>query len=434
MSDDSPGGANEPFDPDAITAHSPNGQPPGPGWWQASDGNWYPPDAQPGALPPPPVRQPEVPPGEGWWKATDGNWYPPKQIEAPDLGSARASSSRWGPPQDRLASADPLVPQISSESTGKALPTEPQISPEPKRQALPSRPPTAAPFEPSPVLGYSGERARLTKPKGKGRLLAAGLAVLAVGGVAIGLLTTRDRNETSVAGVTEEPADTVANTSSIPTTSTPIVTTTAPTPSTTAKPLSDKELAPVAQLVCDEAAGYETGDNGADGLAWHADCIRVTIADLRAAANPLTVEGSSYPSAPPLTTTTEAPRELTDDQLDQFAEAFVQDRLKPTVIKSFGDINNVDSVDEVTYLPETDQVNIVLTSSYNGEKYHDEDAWEFLQIVAVLWDKEEGAFALGGVKVGLRLRVSSVTYSCNSETMLDIAANRLTKGDVQRQC
>ena len=35
----------------------PAGGPPGPGWWQASDGNWYPPDQTPGyaAVPGPPA-------------------------------------------------------------------------------------------------------------------------------------------------------------------------------------------------------------------------------------------------------------------------------------------------------------------------------------------------------------------------------------------
>ena len=41
-----------------------------PGWWQASDGKWYPPaDAER--------------PGPGWWLASDGNWYPPEQRTAP---------------------------------------------------------------------------------------------------------------------------------------------------------------------------------------------------------------------------------------------------------------------------------------------------------------------------------------------------------------
>jgi hypothetical protein len=34
----------------------------GPGWWQASDGKWYAPEAQPGYLPPPPVTAFSPPP------------------------------------------------------------------------------------------------------------------------------------------------------------------------------------------------------------------------------------------------------------------------------------------------------------------------------------------------------------------------------------
>src|SRR5687768_12068353 len=50
-------------------------QAPGPGWWQASDGNWYPPEAR---------QDPEEqPPQPGWWKASDGNWYPPESASQP---------------------------------------------------------------------------------------------------------------------------------------------------------------------------------------------------------------------------------------------------------------------------------------------------------------------------------------------------------------
>lgn len=44
----------------------------GPGWWQASDGKWYPPDQSP---------------APGWWQASDGKWYPPDQ--APAAGGGR---------------------------------------------------------------------------------------------------------------------------------------------------------------------------------------------------------------------------------------------------------------------------------------------------------------------------------------------------------
>ena len=76
---------------------------PGSGWWLASDGNWYPPDLAPGAPEPAPVVEaapvaPVTPrhapvaeqthadpvqhaaptPPPGWWLASDGNWYPPE--------------------------------------------------------------------------------------------------------------------------------------------------------------------------------------------------------------------------------------------------------------------------------------------------------------------------------------------------------------------
>ena len=51
--------------PDSPT-HS--AQVPGPGWWLASDGNWYPPETHPNA----------APAGPDWWLASDGNWYPPE--------------------------------------------------------------------------------------------------------------------------------------------------------------------------------------------------------------------------------------------------------------------------------------------------------------------------------------------------------------------
>ena len=56
--------------------------PQGPGWWQATDGQWYPPETHPehrtsGAEPAPN-------PGPGWWMAADGNLYPPETHPAHD--------------------------------------------------------------------------------------------------------------------------------------------------------------------------------------------------------------------------------------------------------------------------------------------------------------------------------------------------------------
>ena len=63
----------------------------GPGWWQASDGNWYPPDGEPH--------------GPGWWQASDGKWYPP----TPTPGSPPTPG--WAPP----------APQIVAPATGNGL-------------------------------------------------------------------------------------------------------------------------------------------------------------------------------------------------------------------------------------------------------------------------------------------------------------------------
>ncbi len=65
--------------------------PPHPGWWLASDGNWYAPELAespptpplvPGPAPPAPVFDP-TPPHPGWWLASDGNWYAPELAESP---------------------------------------------------------------------------------------------------------------------------------------------------------------------------------------------------------------------------------------------------------------------------------------------------------------------------------------------------------------
>lgn len=69
----------------------------GPGWWLASDGKWYPPQPQQAGPVEPQPPQAEVvqtvqprqtttpvpagaasPQGAGWWQATDGLWYPPQ--------------------------------------------------------------------------------------------------------------------------------------------------------------------------------------------------------------------------------------------------------------------------------------------------------------------------------------------------------------------
>ena len=85
--------------------------PPQPGWWQASDGQWYPPQQPqqpPAPAPAPPDATQQIPrvdqphqatppaqaPGPGWWQASDGQWYPPQQ-PAPPPAPTGSSKLPW---------------------------------------------------------------------------------------------------------------------------------------------------------------------------------------------------------------------------------------------------------------------------------------------------------------------------------------------------
>lgn len=134
---------------------------PGPGWWLASDGNWYPPTGAPMAAPPPPP--PAVPgaPGPGWWLASDGQWYPPTD------GAPVAAASPEAPRPDPVARPVAPVPPATGPA-GAPTPT-----PGPSPATAPGGPvrsghikrspgfappaPTAAPaVEPSPPSGATG--------------------------------------------------------------------------------------------------------------------------------------------------------------------------------------------------------------------------------------------------------------------------------------
>lgn len=76
---------------------------PEPGWWQASDGNWYPPETHPDRA---------QPPAPGWWVASDGNWYPPRQQTPPPAAppAAPVPSDRPRVPPSEQLSSPPLTP------------------------------------------------------------------------------------------------------------------------------------------------------------------------------------------------------------------------------------------------------------------------------------------------------------------------------------
>ncbi len=67
--------------PDADSAGDTS---PGPDWWKASDGEWYPPSATPSR---------GLGESHGWWRASDGAWYPPQM--PPGWVSTQARRTGW---------------------------------------------------------------------------------------------------------------------------------------------------------------------------------------------------------------------------------------------------------------------------------------------------------------------------------------------------
>ena len=86
----------------------------GPGWWVASDGQWYPPEMHPdfrAQVPPPPPPQPPpvvASPGPGSSQATDGQWYPSTQV--PNYQAPQSSPQTPTPVQPVYQSPVPQWP------------------------------------------------------------------------------------------------------------------------------------------------------------------------------------------------------------------------------------------------------------------------------------------------------------------------------------
>ncbi len=74
----------------------------GPGWWEATDGKWYPPERHPKYVAASPPT--DAAPRPGWWKAADGEWYPPERHPCYVAPSSLAPSS-YSPTSPAVRSA-----------------------------------------------------------------------------------------------------------------------------------------------------------------------------------------------------------------------------------------------------------------------------------------------------------------------------------------
>lgn len=149
----------------------------GPGWWQASDGRWYPPEQHPDHVPAPPA--PDAP-------------------SAPEAPTSATPPGAWAPPEPEQARTSPAPPGWA--------PTAPPIgAPMPGPGSPGSVPPGAAPPGSPPAWGTApppGPGAPAPAPSSKKPLiivlvLVAVLAVVGIVGVAAVLfLGTAERDDT----------------------------------------------------------------------------------------------------------------------------------------------------------------------------------------------------------------------------------------------
>ena len=111
----------------------------GPGWWEASDGKWYPP------------RESDEAPEPGWWLAADGKWYPPAGSRDP----ARARAGGWRP------TASGTRPRTRPPSPNRNLSrNRSRWRPHPHPQPTPAPVPAAAAPTPAaaPTNGSNGSQ------------------------------------------------------------------------------------------------------------------------------------------------------------------------------------------------------------------------------------------------------------------------------------
>ncbi|MEE9414069.1 MAG: neutral zinc metallopeptidase [Acidimicrobiales bacterium] len=199
--------------------------PPGPGWWQASDLRWYPPEQKPGYTPdfspeaaptlPPPETLAPGQPAANWWMASDGNWYPPEQNP-----SAAATTT---PPAATIP--EPLVPLQPGQpaadwwmaSDARWYPPSPQASqPVIASYGQPTAPaPTGFPTQATPQAQIP------VKPSGKGVTIAAAVVGALVVLAGIGFVVTRGGDSTDVEVASPTPTTVADDQSDTPATTNP---------------------------------------------------------------------------------------------------------------------------------------------------------------------------------------------------------------------
>jgi glucose/arabinose dehydrogenase len=143
-------------------------------------------------------------------------------------------------------------------------------------------------------------------------------------------------------------------------------------------------------------------------------------------------------------TTTTVKRTTTTERRTTTTQALTVEQERAILVQSFEEIradliealeanSAIQSVDNVAYNSERDQLVIAVTSDYSTEEYNEDLAWELTTELRTVWGPD-GVMRNVPFPVGLSLDVSDLSFRCPGEFMFRLGDHRATRSDWLAAC
>jgi hypothetical protein len=140
------------------------------------------------------------------------------------------------------------------------------------------------------------------------------------------------------------------------------------------------------------------------------------------------------------TTTTTAPTTttielvLTESDMQTLVFPIVFDSGRDAVLDIIRDLFFVESVDLYDYDEDTGTVNISITPAYDFDEGVRDDSWEITRAFAVLYGPDSWVSSDPPWAPSFRVEISTATYQCDAETMMQIQDARLARSGWEDAC
>lgn len=148
---------------------------------------------------------------------------------------------------------------------------------------------------------------------------------------------------------------------------------------------------------------------------------------------PTTTEAPTTTAAP-TTTTTEAPPDpetLRQESIEIFAAVIEANRIE--LAEALESDTFIESVDALTFDPETGVLSISATSGYATDEYRANEMWEVVRTLAHAW-AEDGAFVDAHFSPGLAFSNGRESFACAPEFMERLARRVADRDAWEAEC